>query len=42
MNNEKVDGWESWLMRKSIDDEDDGWGSQLMRKPIGEYTRSQN
>ena len=32
----KVDWWESWLMRKSIDEKVDWWESQLMRKSIDE------
>ena len=32
----KVDWWESWLMRKLIDEKVNWWESQLMRKSIDE------
>ena len=35
----KVDWWESWLMRKLIDEKVDWWEGWLMRKLIDEKVR---
>ena len=38
----KVDWWESWLIRKSMDEKVDWWVSQLMRKFLIELEPDQD